>query len=489
MQSTQLPADFPHHLFEQKCYINGQWVESDDGDCAVLNPSSGQVIGHFPNLGEKYAKQCIDGAQQAFSQWKLTTADQRALLLRHWYDLIIKHSNALAMILTLEQGKPYTEAQGEIAYAASFVLWYSEEARRAYGEVIPSHRSDGKIIVTKEPIGVVAAITPWNFPAAMITRKCAPAFAAGCSVVLKPAPETPFTALALAKLAEEAGFPAGLLNVITGDAIAIGSVLTSDKRVRKVSFTGSTHVGKILMNQSATTIKKMALELGGNAPFIVFDDADLDAAVDGIMVAKFRNAGQTCVCANRIFVQDSVYEQLAEKLVERVQTLKVGDGFCENVAIGPLINAAAVEKVKRHVDNALGLGAKLLCGRLPADDSLLVEPFVLSDVSDAMLVASEETFGPLAPLFRFTDETEVIERANQTESGLAAYVYTQSLGRSWRVSDALEVGMVGINEGLISTAAAPFGGVKESGLGREGSRHGMEEFLEMKYRLMGGLNQ
>ncbi|MGF1909456.1 NAD-dependent succinate-semialdehyde dehydrogenase [Vibrio kasasachensis] len=475
-------------LFQQQCYINGQWLTGGEVE-AITNPSNGEVIGHVPTMGQNEAEQCVDAAHKAFSEWKLTTADHRANVLRKWYELMVEHSDDLATILTLEQGKPFSEAKGEIAYAASFVQWYSEEARRAYGEMIPSHRPNGKIVVTKEPIGVVAAITPWNFPAAMITRKCAPAFAAGCAMVLKPAPETPFTALALAKLAEDAGLPKGLFNVVTGDAIAIGGVFTADKRVRKVSFTGSTNVGKILMNQSASTIKKMALELGGNAPFIVFDDADIDAAVEGAMIAKFRNAGQTCVCANRLFVHDAVYDQFAQKLAQKVKALKVGDGFADNVVIGPLINAGAVAKVQAHVEDAVAKGAEVLCGAFAKDGGLFVDPFVLTQMTDDMLVAQEETFGPLAPLFRFYDEAEVIERANDTESGLAAYLYTRSLGRAWRVGDALEVGMVGINEGLISTAAAPFGGVKESGLGREGSRHGMEEYLEMKYMFMGGLDQ
>ncbi|NVD08736.1 NAD-dependent succinate-semialdehyde dehydrogenase [Vibrio sp. JPW-9-11-11] len=475
-------------LFQQQCYINGQWVPADGETQAINNPSTGQIIGEVPVFGRTQAEQSVAAAHAAFEQWKQTTADQRAELLRRWYELMIEHRDDLATILTLEQGKPFAEAQGEITYAASFVQWYSEEARRAYGEIIPSHRSNGKIVVTKEPIGVVAAITPWNFPAAMITRKCAPAFAAGCAMVLKPAPETPFTALALAKLAEDAGLPAGLFNVVTGDAREIGAVFTADKRVRKVSFTGSTQVGKILMNQSATTIKKLALELGGNAPFIVFDDADIDAAVEGAMIAKFRNAGQTCVCANRLFVHDAVYDQFARKLADKVASLKVGDGFDDGVVIGPLINAGAVSKVQEHVDDALSKGATALCGKLAQGDQLFVHPFVLTDMSDDMLVASEETFGPVAPLFRFTDEEEVVARANYTESGLAGYLYTRSLGRAWRVADKLEVGMVGINEGLISTAAAPFGGIKESGLGREGSRHGMDEYLEMKYMLMGGLD-
>ncbi|MGR2822882.1 NAD-dependent succinate-semialdehyde dehydrogenase [Vibrio vulnificus] len=475
-------------LFQQRCYIDGQWVAESGQTQAVTNPSTGKVIGEIPVFGEQQAQECIAAAQAAFELWKKTTTDYRADVLRRWYELMMVNIDDLAVILTLEQGKPFTEAKGEITYAASFVQWYSEEARRAYGEIIPSHRENGKIVVTKEPIGVVAAITPWNFPAAMITRKAAPAFAAGCSMVLKPAQETPFTALALAKLAEDAGLPKGLFNVITGDSRAIGGVFTSDKRVRKVSFTGSTNVGKILMNQSASTIKKLALELGGNAPFIVFDDADIDAAVEGAMIAKFRNAGQTCVCANRLFVQDAVYDEFAEKLANRVKQLKVGDGFADGVAIGPLINSSSVAKVQEHVDDAVAKGAKVLCGGLLNDEQLFVAPYVLTDMSDDMLVAEEETFGPVAPLFRFKDEAEVLERANDTESGLAGYFYTRSLGRAWRVADALEVGMVGINEGLISTAAAPFGGIKESGLGREGSRHGMDEYLEMKYMLMGGLD-
>lgn len=477
------------NLFRQQCYIGGEWLSSAHaGSESILNPSTQKVIGTVPNLGAKEAELSIEVAQAAFLAWKKTTAEHRSIILREWYDLIVANSDDLATILTSEQGKPFLEAKGEITYAASFVLWYSEEAKRAYGEIIPSHRTDGKIIVTKEPIGIVAAITPWNFPAAMITRKCAPAFAAGCSVILKPAPETPFTALALAQLAGQAGIPKGLFNVITGDAVEIGGVLTANKKVRKISFTGSTNVGKILMNQSAPSIKKMALELGGNAPFIVFDDADIDAAVEGAMIAKFRNAGQTCVCANRLFIHDAVYEEFASKLVQRVKALKVGDGFEDGVTIGPLINANAVSKVQAHVNDALSKGAKKLCGDFDENKGQFVYPFVLTEVTDDMLVASEETFGPLAPLFRFHTEHEVIERANDTDSGLASYLYTQSLGRAWRVGEALEAGMVGINEGLISTAAAPFGGVKESGLGREGSRHGMDEFLEMKYMFMGGLN-
>ncbi|GEM79675.1 NAD-dependent succinate-semialdehyde dehydrogenase [Vibrio superstes] len=477
-------------LFNQRSYIGGEWFTSTcDNNDVVINPSSMQPIGTVPRLGRNEAELCIELAHAAYLDWKDTTAEHRSTILRKWYDLMVENTDDLATILVTEQGKPFAEAKGEIAYAASFVLWYSEEAKRAYGEIIPSHKTDGKILVTKEPIGVVAAITPWNFPAAMITRKCAPAFAAGCSVVLKPAPETPFTALALAELGEQAGLPRGLFNVITGDALEIGSVLTSNKKVRKVSFTGSTNVGKILMNQSSSSIKKMALELGGNAPFIVFDDADIDSAIEGVMIAKFRNAGQTCVCANRIFVHDAVYEEFADKLVARVSALEVGDGFGQGVEIGPLINSQAIAKVQSHVEDASLKGARIRCGELPSQGGQLVTPFVITEVTDEMIVASEETFGPLAALFRFSDEDEVIERANDTDSGLAAYFYTQSLSRAWRVGEALEAGMVGINEGLISTAAAPFGGVKESGLGREGSRHGMEEYMEMKYMFMGGLNK
>ncbi|SEG53384.1 NAD-dependent succinate-semialdehyde dehydrogenase [Vibrio hangzhouensis] len=478
----------PDLLKTECCFIGGEWIESPTQSYdTILNPSTNEEIGSVPLFGAAEAEWSVEVAQAAFLLWKETTAEHKSLVLRNWYDLITANTDDLARILTTEQGKPFAEAKGEIAYAASFVLWYSEEAKRAYGEIIPSHRADGKIVVTKEPVGVVAAITPWNFPAAMITRKCAPALAAGCSVVLKPAPDTPFTALALALLAQQAGVPKGLLNVITGDAVEIGNVLTSNKKVRKVSFTGSTNVGRILMNQSASSIKKLALELGGNAPFIVFEDADIDAAVEGAMIAKFRNAGQTCVCANRLFVHDAVYEEFANKLTQKVRALKVGDGFEDGVVIGPLINQNAVAKVQAHVDDAISKGAMIQCGAFDSDNHQFVKPFVLTEVSDDMLVASEETFGPLAPLFRFSSEQEVIERANNTDSGLAAYFYTQSLAKAWRVGDALEVGMIGINEGLISTAAAPFGGIKESGLGREGSRHGMEEFMELKYMFMGGL--
>lgn len=449
-------------LFKQQCYLLGEW-RSAPQTMTITNPYNDEVIGTVPKMGQKETQEVIEGAHQAFHPFKQLTAQERADLLHRWHQLILEHSDELAQIITCEQGKPLAEAKGEVAYAASFIEWFAEEARRAYGTLVPSHKANAKILVTKEPIGVVAAITPWNFPAAMITRKCGPAFAAGCPVILKPAPDTPFTALALALLAEKAGFPAGVFNVITGDAA----------------------VGKLLMRQSAENIKKLSLELGGNAPFIVFEDADLDAAVEGVMIAKFRNAGQTCVCANRIYVQRSVYSEFCQKLVAKVSVLKVGNGFEPDVSIGPLINDAAVAKVVQHVQDAMSKGAHIECGQLPTAGSRLVPPLVLSGVTDEMLVAQEETFGPLAPLFVFDSEQEVLERANNTDFGLAAYFYTQSLSRAWRVSEALETGIVGVNEGLISTTVAPFGGVKESGLGREGSFLGIEEYMESKYILMG----
>ncbi len=473
-------------LFRQQCYLLGEWRSAPQTmTMTITNPFNDEVIGTVPNMGEKETQEVIAGADKAFQQFKALTAQERANLLHRWHQLILEHSDELAHIMTLEQGKPLAEAKGEVLYAASFIEWFAEEARRTYGTLVPSHKANAKILVTKEPIGVVAAITPWNFPAAMITRKCGPAFAAGCPVILKPAPDTPFTALALAVLAEKAGFPAGVFNVITGDAVAIGGELTSNKRVRKLSFTGSTPVGKLLMRQSADNIKKLSLELGGNAPFIVFEDADLDAAVEGAMIAKFRNAGQTCVCANRLYVQRSVYTEFCEKLVAKVSALNVGNGFDQGVHIGPLINDAAVAKVVQHVEDAQSKGAHIECGQLPMAGSRLVQPLVLSGVTDEMLVAQEETFGPMAPLFVFDSEEEVLARANNTDFGLAAYFYTQSLSRAWRVSEALEAGIVGVNEGLISTTVAPFGGVKESGLGREGSFLGMDDYMESKYILMG----
>ncbi|ENM5825880.1 NAD-dependent succinate-semialdehyde dehydrogenase [Vibrio metoecus] len=479
-------TDFP--FFHQSAFINGQWISGEqNARQRVTNPFDGSVLGSVPQLTGAEVQRAITGAEKAQVAWRNQTADTKAKVLRRWYELIEQHHESLATLLTLEQGKPLAESKGEIHYAASFVEWYAEEAKRAYGELIPSHKTDARILVSRQPVGVVAAITPWNFPAAMITRKCAPAFAAGCAVVLKPAPDTPFTALALADLAQQAGIPDGLFQVVTGDAIEVGRVLTESKTVRKLSFTGSTGVGKLLMAQSANSVKKLSLELGGNAPFIVFEDADINAAIDGVMVAKFRNAGQTCVCANRIYVHDAVYDQFAAKLVDRVSKLKVGNGLDEGVSIGPLINDAAVAKVTSHIVDAQSKGAKVVFGKLPQVGSRLFEPHVLTEVTDDMQVASEETFGPLAALFRFSSEQEVIERANATDSGLAAYCYTQSLRRAWHMSEALEAGIVGINEGLISTTLAPFGGIKESGLGREGAKHGLEEYLEVKYTLMGGL--
>ncbi|MGD8111140.1 NAD-dependent succinate-semialdehyde dehydrogenase [Vibrio sp. TRT 17S01] len=474
-------------LLKQQCYVDGLWIDSDNlAKTEVRNPFDGKLLGHVPNLTCAQVEQAIVGAEKAFGLWKQTLAAEKSHVLQRWYQLIMENADDLAMILTCEQGKPLKEALGEIHYAASFVQWYAEEAKRVYGEIIPSHVGGAKVMVNKEPVGVVAAITPWNFPAAMITRKCAPAFAAGCAVVLKPAPDTPFTALALAELAHQAGLPAGLLQVVTGDAPRIGERLARDKRIRKLSFTGSTRVGKLLMAQCADNIKKLSLELGGNAPFIVFDDADLTAAVDGLLVAKFRNAGQTCVCANRIYVHDAVYDKFTNLLVDKLRKMKIGNGL-EQSDLGPLINQAAVNKVQSHIEDALQKGAQLSSGEAHFSEGLLVAPIVLTEVSDEMLCTAEETFGPLAPLYRFHDEEEVIERANQTEVGLASYVYTQDLARAFRMSEALESGMVGVNQGLISTASAPFGGVKESGLGREGGRAGIEEYLEQKYVLMGGL--
>lgn len=475
-------------LFKQQVFINGQWSDAFSGKTVnITNPATNEVIGHVPLMGIEETNIAIDAADKAYRLWSKTTANHRSMILRQWYELIVSHSDELAHILTAEQGKPLSEAKGEISYAASFVEWYAEEAKRLNGEIIPSHKEDARILVSRQPVGVVAAITPWNFPAAMITRKCGPAFAAGCSVVLKPAPDTPYTAFALAELAHRAGIPAGLLNVITGDAVKIGAELMSNKRVRKISFTGSTAIGKLLMAQSAATVKKVSLELGGNAPFIVFDDADLSRAIDGVMVSKFRNAGQTCVCTNRIYVHSDVYQQFVEKLAEKVSALMVGNGVDNGVTIGPLINRAAVEKVEKHINDAMMKGANLVIGTREPSKSCFVQPTVLSNVTDDMLVASEETFGPLAAVFKFTDEQDVIVRANKTDSGLAAYVYTQSLSRAFRVSEELEYGMVGVNEGLISTELAPFGGVKESGIGREGAHQGIEEYTEMKYTLMGGL--
>jgi len=473
-------------LLRSQSYINGQFTGV--ASMAVTNPANGEVVGLVPHFGAAEATIAVEAAAAAFHPWASRTAKDRGAILRKWFELILANRSDLATILTSEQGKPFAEALGEIDYAASYVEFYAEEAKRVAGELLPSHRTDARIMVLRQPIGVVAAITPWNFPAAMITRKVAPALAAGCTVVLKPAPETPLTALALAVLAQHAGFPAGTLNVITGDAIAIGGVLTSHPKVRLVGFTGSTEVGKILMRQAAGTVKKVALELGGNAPFIVFDDADIDVAVEGAILSKFRNMGQTCVCTNRIYVQDKVHDAFVAKLIEKVRALKVGDGFAEGVVQGPLITEEAVTKVETHIADAVAKGASIeLGGKRHGLGGTFFEPTVLTGVTASAQLAQEETFGPLAPVFRFSTEDEVISAANATETGLAAYFYSQNAARLFRVMERLEYGMVGINTGLISTELAPFGGVKESGNSREGSSHGILEFTELKYACIGGV--
>lgn len=452
------------------------------------NPATGEIIGLVPKLGAAETRTAIEAARLAQKRWAARTAKDRCAVLRKWFDLMIENKEDLGRILTLEQGKPLAEATGEIVYGASFIEWFAEEGRRIYGDLIPGHQPDKRIMVMKQPIGVVAAITPWNFPNAMITRKAGPAFAAGCALVLKPASQTPFSAIAIAVLAERAGLPKGLFSVITGSAAAIGAEMTSNPVVRKLTFTGSTEIGTELYKQSSPTIKKLGLELGGNAPFIVFDDADLDAAVEGALIAKYRNNGQTCVCANRIYVQDGVYDAFAAKLVAAVGRLKTGNGFDEGVILGPLIDKAALAKVEEHIADALGKGARILQGGKPhALGGTFFEATILGDVTKDMAVAREETFGPLAPLFRFKDEADVIEQANDTEFGLASYFYAKDLARVFRVAEALEYGMVGVNTGLISTAEAPFGGVKLSGLGREGSKYGIEEFTEVKYVCLGGI--
>jgi len=473
-------------LLRSQSYINGKFT--GEASMAVTNPATGDVIALVPHLGAAEATIAVEAAAAAFHPWAARTAKDRGAILRKWFELIVANRSDLATILTSEQGKPFAEALGEIDYAASYVEFYAEEAKRIAGELLPAHRTDARIMVLRQPIGVVAAITPWNFPAAMITRKVGPALAAGCTVVLKPAPETPLTALALAELAQRAGFPPGTINVITGDAIAIGGVLTSHPKVRLVGFTGSTEVGKILMRQAAGTVKKVALELGGNAPFIVFDDADIDAAVEGAMLSKFRNMGQTCVCTNRIYVQDKVHDAFVAKLVERVRALKVGDGFAEGVVQGPLITEEAITKVEAHIADAVAKGASIeLGGKRHSLGGTFFEPTVLTGVTASAQLAQEETFGPLAPVFRFSTEDEVIAAANATETGLAAYFYSQNAARLFRVMERLEYGMVGVNTGLISTELAPFGGVKESGNSREGSSHGILEFTELKYACVGGL--
>ncbi|WP_454742666.1 NADP-dependent succinate-semialdehyde dehydrogenase [Cupriavidus necator] len=474
-------------LLRQQCYIDGRWIDGERR-IDVTNPATGERVGQVPQLGADETRQAIEAANRALPAWRARTARERSALLRKWFELIMASQEDLARIMTAEQGKPIAESRGEIAYAASFIEWFAEEGKRIYGDTIPAPVSNQRIVVTKEPVGVCAAITPWNFPAAMITRKAGPALAVGCTMVLKPASQTPLTALALVALAERAGIPAGVLSVVTGSASAIGGEMSSNPLVRKLTFTGSTEVGRVLMAQTASTVKKVSMELGGNAPFIVFDDADLDAAVEGAIVSKYRNAGQTCVCANRIYVQSSVYEAFAQKLVAAVASLKVGNGMEDGVRIGPLIDDKAVAKVEEHIADAVGKGARVLQGgqRHTLGHSFF-QPTVLADVAPGMLVAREETFGPLAPLFRFDTEDEVVAMANDTEFGLASYFYARDLGRVWRVSERLEYGIVGVNTGLISTEVAPFGGVKQSGVGREGSHYGVEDYLVIKYTCMAGI--
>ena len=474
-------------LFRQQAFINGEWRDALSSDViTVTNPANGEVLGSVPKMGAEETRDAIQAAHRALPAWRQLTAKERAAILRRWFDLMMANQDDLARLMTLEQGKPLAEAKGEIGYAASFIEWFAEEGKRIYGDTIPGHQADKRLIVIKQPIGVTAAITPWNFPAAMITRKAGPALAAGCTMVLKPASQTPFSALALAELARRAGIPDGVFNVVTGSASAVGNELTGNPLVRKLSFTGSTEIGRQLMAQCAQDIKKVSLELGGNAPFIVFDDADLDKAVEGAMASKFRNAGQTCVCANRLYVQDGVYERFTGKLQQAVEQLRLGDGLQAGVTTGPLIDEKAIAKVQEHIADAVGKGARVITGgKVDSLGGNFFQPTILVDVPDGAKVAKEETFGPLAPLFRFTDEEDVIRQANDTEFGLAAYFYARDLSRVFRVGEALEYGIVGINTGLISNEVAPFGGVKASGLGREGSKYGIEDYLEIKYMCIG----
>ena len=476
-------------LFRQSCYVDGSWVNARGGATInVDNPATGEIIGTVPKFGAAETRDAIEAANRAFPEWRKKTAKERAAVLRRWFELMIANTDDLAKLMTTEQGKPLVESRGEVAYAGAFLEWFGEEAKRIYGDTIPGHQPDKRIVVIKQPIGVAACITPWNFPLAMITRKAGPAIAAGCTVVLKPASQTPFSALALAELAERAGVPKGVFNVVTGSAGEIGGELTANPLVRKLSFTGSTEVGKVLMAQCAQTVKKISLELGGNAPFIVFDDADLDAAVEGAIASKYRNTGQTCVCVNRIYVQDGVYDAFAQKLADSVKKLKPAPGLEPGATQGPLIDDKAVAKVEEHIKDAVEKGARVVVGgHRHALGGRFFEPTVLADVAPGALMAREETFGPVAPLFRFKTEEDAIAQANDTEFGLAAYFYGRDIGRVWRVAEGLESGMVGINTGLISTEVAPFGGVKESGLGREGSKYGIEEFLEVKYLCLGGI--
>ena len=479
-----------HSLLKPQAYIAGKWLGADNQKTiAVKNPANGQVISEIPHMGQGETKRAIEAAHAAWPVWRAKSAKERSQILRKWYDLILQNQEDLALIMTAEQGKPLVESRSEVAYGASFIEWFAEEGKRVYGDVIPHSQSDKRIVVLKQPVGVVAAITPWNFPNAMITRKCGPALAAGCTIVIKPATQTPLSAFALVVLAERAGFPAGVINIVTGYAQEIGKELTTNPLVRKVSFTGSTEVGKILMQQCAGTVKKLSLELGGNAPFIVFDDADIDAAVEGAIASKFRNVGQTCVCANRLLVQDKIYDSFAKKLTEAVTKLKIGNGAESGVQQGPLIDMKAIAKIEQHIEDALKKGAKLIAGgKKHTLGHSFFEPTVMTGVTGAMLVAHEETFGPLAPLFRFKTEQEAIQLANATQYGLAGYFYSRDLARVWRVAEALECGIVGINTGIISTEVAPFGGIKESGMGREGSKYGIEDFIEIKYLCIGGIH-
>ncbi|TBL76686.1 NADP-dependent succinate-semialdehyde dehydrogenase I [Obesumbacterium proteus] len=474
-------------LFRQQAFIQGKWCDAESKKTIdVTNPANAQLLGTVPKMGANETRTAIEAANQALPAWRALTAKERATILRRWFDLMMANQDDLAKLMTLEQGKPLAEAKGEIAYAASFIEWFAEEGKRIYGDTIPGHQADKRLIVIKQPIGVTAAITPWNFPAAMITRKAGPALAAGCTMVLKPASQTPFSALALAELAQRAGIPDGVFNVVTGSASEVGNELTGNSLVRKLSFTGSTEIGRQLMQQCAKDIKKVSLELGGNAPFIVFDDADLDKAVEGALASKFRNAGQTCVCANRLYVQDGVYDAFAKKLQAAVEKLTLGDGLAQGVTTGPLIDEKAVAKVKEHIEDALSKGARIITGGQPHElGGNFFQPTILVDVPASAKVAKEETFGPLAPLFRFKDEADVVAQANDTEFGLAAYFYARDLSRVFRVGEALEYGIVGINTGIISNEVAPFGGIKASGLGREGSKYGIEDYLEIKYMCIG----
>ena len=477
-------------LFREQCYVDGGWVDADSGaSFEVTDPATGQLVGTVPAFGAAETRRTIEAANAAYPAWRAKTAKERANVLRRWYELMLEHQEDLAVIMTAEQGKPLAESRGEIGYGASFIEWFAEEGKRAYGDVVPTPLADRRIVVTKEPVGVVACITPWNFPNAMITRKAGPALAAGCTVVARPASATPFSALALGELATRAGIPPGVFNVITGPSRATGGELTANPIVRKLSFTGSTEVGKLLLEQCAATVKKVSMELGGNAPFIVFDDADVDAAIEGAIASKYRNAGQTCVCANRFLVQEGVYEEFAKKLASASAALRVGPGFSGDVEQGPLIDMAAVEKVEEHIRDAVAGGANVVAGgKRHSLGGTFFEPTVITGVTPAMKVAREETFGPLAPLFRFETEAEAIRLANATEFGLAAYFYSRDIGRIWRVGEALEYGIVGVNVGIISTEVAPFGGMKESGIGREGSHYGLDEFMEVKYLCMGGID-